>query len=256
MLVRTLSFLLLSSYAHAGWKWNMPEGISDISAEVYHLHMRIFGICVIIGVLVFGLLLWAIIFHRKSKGHQAATFHENVYVEIIWTIIPFLILIAMAIPATRVLIKMEDTSNPDLTIKVVGYQWFWGYEYLDEDLSYNSTLSTPIEQIQNKQPKDIYYLVDVDNPLVVPINKKIRILTTAADVQHSFWVPDLGFKKDAIPGFINEAWTKINKPGIYRGRCAELCGYRHGYMPIVLHAVTDEEYKAWVIKMKKEQENS
>jgi cytochrome c oxidase subunit 2 len=237
----------------ASWKWNMTEGVTDISLEVFNLHMRIFWICVGIGVVVFSLMLWAIIFHRKSLGHQAATFHENIYVEICWTLIPFLILFAMSIPATRVLIKMEDTSHPDLTIKVVGYQWFWGYEYPEENLSYFSNLATPMEQIQNKAPKGEFYLAEVDHPLVVPINKKIRLLTTAADVQHSFWVPALGFKKDAIPGFINEAWTKINKPGIYRGRCAELCGFKHAYMPIELHAVSWEDYELWLKKMKLEQ---
>ena len=160
----------------------------------------------------------------------------------------------MAIPATRVLIKMEDTSDPDLTIKVVGYQWFWGYEYPEQGLSYFSNLASPLEQIQNQAPKQEHYLVEVYRPMVVPINKKIRILTTAADVQHSWWVPDLGFKKDAIPGFINESWTKINKPGIYRGRCAELCGFKHAYMPIEVHAVSWDEYQAWVKKMKVDQD--
>ena len=247
-------FLLMSSfsYLHAAWKWNLPEGVTEISREVHQLHMQIFWICVAIGVIVFSMMLIAIVFHRKSLGVKPATFHENVWVEIVWTVIPFLILVSMAIPATRTLIKLEDASDPDITIKVVGYQWFWGYEYIDDGITIISNLSTPIEQIQNKVPKGENYLKEVDNPLVVPVGKKVRFLTTAADVQHSFWVPDIGYKKDCIPGFINEAWTKIDKPGVYRGKCAELCGFKHGYMPIELHAVSQEDFDKWLADKKSE----
>lgn len=243
---------LIFTPLHANWRWNMPQGVTQISQEVYNLHMQIFWICVVIGVIVFSMMLFAIIFHRKSRGVRPATFHENIWLEIFWTIIPFLILVSMAFPATRTLIKMEDASDPDITIKVVGYQWFWGYEYIDDGISLISNLATPIEQIQNFVPKGEHYLREVDNPLVVPVGKKVRFLTTAADVQHSFWVPAIGYKKDCIPGFINEAWTKIEKPGVYRGKCAELCGVKHGYMPIELHAVSEEDYAQWLAQKKSE----
>jgi cytochrome c oxidase subunit 2 len=238
--------LLWSLSASADLKLNMPEGVTAISHQVYHLHMTILWICVAIGVVVFGTMFYSIYPHRKSKGAVPAHFHESTTVEIVWTVIPMLILIFMAVPATRTLINLEDTSKPDLTIKVTGYQWKWSYDYLDEGISFFSTLSTPAEQIYNMAPKDKDYLLEVDNPLVVPVGKKIRILTTAADVIHSWWVPSLGWKRDAIPGFINESWALIEKPGVYRGQCAELCGKDHGYMPIVVVAKTQEEYRQWV----------
>lgn len=251
-ILKSIFLMSCSSVLQAAWKWNLPEGVTEISKEVHQLHMQIFWICVGIGIVVFSMMLFAIAFHRKSLGVKPATFHENVWLEIAWTAMPFLILVSMAIPATRTLIKMEDASDPDITIKVVGYQWFWGYEYIDDGISIISNSSTPIEQIQNKVPKGENYLKEVDNPLVVPIGKKVRFLTTAADVQHSFWVPAIGYKKDCIPGFINEAWTKIDKPGVYRGKCAELCGFKHGYMPIELHAVTQEDYDKWLADKKAE----
>ncbi len=228
------------------FSWNMTPGVTPLSREVFDLHMQIFYICVGIASCVFSLILWAIIFHRKSLGYKAATFHESLLLEIVWTIIPFLILLTMAWPATRVLIHFDDQSNPELTVKIVGYQWFWEYDYPEHDISFFSNLRTSDAQILNQAPKDEGYLGQVDFPLVVPVGKKIRLLTTAADVQHSFWVPALGFKKDAIPGFINEAWAIIEKPGIYRGKCAELCGYKHGYMPIEIHAVSPEEFDDFV----------
>lgn len=227
-----------------------------MSAQIYELHMTIFWICVGIAAVVFSLMIWAIIFHRKSVGHQAAHFHENVVVEITWTIIPFIILGLMAWPATKVLIAFEDPSHSDLTIKIVGYQWFWEYEYPSEGVHFYSYSATDDNQIQNTLPKGEHYLEEVDEPLVLPIGKKIRLLTTAADVQHAFWVPALGFKRDAIPGFINESWTKLEKPGIYRGRCAELCGFKHAYMPIEIHAVTLEEYESWIAQKRSEQSSS
>lgn len=238
--------LIKTNIANANWQFNMPQGVTPISKEVYALHMGVFWVCLAIAAIVFGVIIYAIIFHRKSKGAVAANFHDSLIVEIIWTTIPFMILVAMSIPATKVLFKMEDTTKADINIKVTGYMWKWHYQYLDEDFGFMSNISTSIEQINNLAPKSLNYLREVDNPLVVPINKKIRLLTTANDVIHSWWVPELAVKKDAIPGFINETWFKITKPGIYRGQCAELCGANHGYMPIVVVAKTMPEYQKWL----------
>ncbi len=242
--------LFWSGAASAAYDLNMPEGVTPISRQVYDLHMLIFWICVVIGLLVFGVMFYSIYHHRKSRGAVAAQFHESTTVEVVWTIVPMLILIGMAIPATKTLVAMEDTRSPDLTITVTGYQWKWKYDYLDEGISFFSSLSTPREQIQNMADKDEHYLLEVDNPLVVPVGKKIRILTTAADVIHAWWVPDLGWKRDAIPGFINENWTRIEKPGVYRGQCAELCGKDHGFMPIVVVAKTEPEYQQWLAELR------
>lgn len=241
----SLSFLI-APISHAAMEVNMPRGVTPMSHEIYKLHMLGFWVCVAIAVVVFGILLWAIIFHRKSRGHEAANFHEHTTVEIIWAVIPFLILVVLAIPATRVLFKMEDNTKADINIKVTGYQWKWQYDYVDLGISFFSNLSTPLDQIQQKAKKGEYYLNEVDNPMVVPINKKIRFLITANDVIHSWWVPELGVKKDGIPGFIHESWARIEKVGIYRGQCAELCGMNHGYMPIVVDARTEEDYDKWV----------
>ncbi|WP_261875594.1 cytochrome c oxidase subunit II [Vibrio rarus] len=232
--------------------FNTTQGVTEISGKVYHLHMLIFYICVAIAVVVFGVMFYSIIKHRKSKGAVAANFHESTKVEIIWTIIPIVILIGMAIPATKTLIEMEDTSESDLTIKITGSQWKWHYRYFEHDVAFFSYLSTSNEQITGIDEKGEHYLLEVDNPLVLPIGKKIRFLMTSDDVIHSWWVPDFAVKKDTIPGFINEAWTKIDKPGIYRGQCAELCGRNHGFMPIVVKAVSSDEFDAWV--QSKEQE--
>ncbi len=245
-----LGLLLWSLTAAADFKLNMTEGVTQVSQQVYHLHMRILWICVAIGVVVFAVMFYSIYYHRKSQGAVAAHFHESTRVEIVWTVIPMLILIIMAIPATRTLIMLNDTSKPDMTIKVTGYQWKWHYDYLNDGINFFSTLSTPAAQIQGYEQKGENYLLEVDNPMVVPVGKKIRILTTAADVIHSWWVPSLGWKRDAIPGFINESWTLIEKPGVYRGQCAELCGKDHGYMPVVVVAKTEEEYRQWVAGMK------
>ena len=243
--------LLWAGSAAAGFdRLNMTPGVTPNSHAVYGLHMTVLWICVAIGVVVFGAMFYSIINHRKSKGAVAAKFHESTTVEILWTIIPFLILIAVAIPATKTLISMEDTSDSDLTIKVTGYQWKWKYDYLDTGISFFSVLSTPRDQITDQQPKGDHYLLEVDNPVVVPINKKIRFLTTAEDVIHAWWVPALGFKKDAIPGFINESWALIEQPGVYRGQCAELCGKDHGFMPIVVVAKAEDEYQQWVAEQK------
>ncbi len=243
-------WLGLAGPALAEWGLNMPRGVTPISRDVYDLHMLIFWICVAIGVVVFGAMFISMVRHRKSRGAVASQFHESTAVEIVWTIIPFLILIGMAIPATRTLIAMEDTRNADLAIKVTGFQWKWKYDYIDENFGFFSTLTTPREQIENKAAKGEHYLLEVDNPVVVPINKKVRFLITANDVLHAWWVPDLGTKKDAIPGFINEMWASIDTPGTYRGQCAELCGKDHGFMPIVVEAKTEADYQLWVAEQK------
>ncbi|UAA40649.1 cytochrome c oxidase subunit II [Paraneptunicella aestuarii] len=228
------------------YQLNLREGVTDISAQVYDLHMTILIICALIGVAVFGVMLYSTIFHRKSLGVKPATFHESVKVEIAWTVAPFVILIFMAIPAAKTLIAMEDTSAPDVSILVTGSQWKWHYKYMDNDVEYYSVLATQREQIHNKFDKGENYLLEVDRPLVIPTGKKVRFLMTSDDVIHSWWVPDFAVKKDANPGFINEAWTKVNQPGIYRGQCAELCGKDHGFMPVVVVAKEPAEYEAWI----------
>jgi cytochrome c oxidase subunit 2 len=244
------AFLFCAGGAHAEYGLNLTEGITSISKEAYSLHMLIMWICVVIGIVVFGAIFISILKHRKSKGAVPAQFHESTTVEIIWTVVPFLILIGMAIPATKALVAMEDTSNSDLSIKVTGYQWKWGYDYLDSGVSFISTLATPKEQIFNEQEKGDNYLLEVDNPLVVPVDKKVRLLITANDVIHAWWVPALGMKKDAIPGFVNEMWFRAEKEGTYRGQCAELCGKDHGFMPIVVIAKNEADYQEWVTAQK------
>ena len=230
---------------------NMTAGVTPYSRDVYQLHMIVLGIVTLIGILVFAAMFTSIYLHRKSRGAEAAKFHHSTRAEIIWTVIPILILVAMAIPATRVLIDMEDTSDADMNIKVTGYQWLWQYEYLEDDISFYSALdrdSNAARQIGSEiSPREVdNYLLEVDNRLVVPTDTKIRILLTSGDVIHSWWVPDLGWKRDAIPGMVNEAWTLIEEPGVYRGQCAELCGKDHGFMPVVVEAVSPEDYRAWV----------
>ncbi len=229
---------------------NMTPGVTAVSQDVYGLHMTILYICIAIGVVVFGAMFWAICHHRKSKGAKPASFHESTKVEIIWTVIPFIILIAMAVPATKTLIAMEDTSKSDVTILVTGSQWKWHYSYFDQDVEYYSHLATSAEQISNQRQKRDNYLLEVDYPLVLPVGQKVRFLITSQDVIHSWWVPAFAVKKDANPGFINEAWTRIDKPGIYRGQCAELCGKDHGFMPIVVIAKPQAEYEEWLQQIK------
>ncbi len=241
---------ILPSAAMADMQLNLTRGVTPVSHAQYDLHMMIFWICVAIAVVVFGVMFYAIIRHRKSKGAKPAQFHENTTVEIIWAVVPFLILVVMAIPATKALVLIDDTENADINIKVTGYQWKWQYDYMDEDIQYFSNLSTSQDQIANLAPKGVHYLLEVDHPLVVPVNKKIRFLVTATDVIHSWWVPALGIKRDAVPGFIHESWATIEKPGVYRGQCAELCGVGHGFMPIVVVAKTQEDYEAWIQEQK------
>ena len=230
---------------------NLPVGVTPISRSVYDLHMLIFWVCCAIAVLVFGVLFYSVYAHRKSKGAVAATFHESTTVEIIWTVIPFIILVAMAVPAARVLIAMEQTGDAEMTIKVTGYQWKWHYDYIGEDVSFFSAL-LPTHNAARQTGSGIdvtqfeHYLKDVDNPLVVPVGKKIRFLQTSADVLHAWWVPALAVKRDSVPGFVNENWALIEEPGVYRGKCAELCGRDHGFMPIVVKAVPEAEYQSWL----------
>ena len=256
--VIAVSLFLASGTALADYALNLTEGVTPISHRVYELHMAILYIVTAIGVVVFGVMGWSIFHHRKSKGHVAHQFHHSTMTEIIWTVVPILILVGMAIPATKTLIFMEQTGDAEMTIKVTGYQWKWKYDYLDEGISFFSALHQDSNEARQMDsgidPNTVEnYLLDVDKPLVLPVETKIRILTTAADVIHAGWVPDLGWKRDAIPGFINDNWTYIEEPGVYRGQCAELCGKDHAYMPIVLNAVSKEEYAAWVEEQKAEQ---
>ncbi|MDP3561796.1 MAG: cytochrome c oxidase subunit II [Legionellaceae bacterium] len=235
-----------AALAADNWQMNMYRGVTPLSKDMYDLHMIAILVCAVIGVVVFGVMFYSLFYHRKSRGYKAAEFHEHLILEVVWSIIPFLILVALAIPATKVLINMEDSADSEITVKIVGYQWKWQYQYMDQGISFFSVLSTPFAQIHNQQPKGEWYLLEVDKPLVLPVNKKIRFLVTANDVIHSWWVPELGVKRDAIPGFMHEAWARIEKPGTYRGQCAELCGINHGYMPIVVQAVSQEEFEKWV----------
>lgn len=228
---------------------NMSVGATEIGAEIYGLHMLILIICLVIGLAVFAVMFYSIIYHRKSRGYKPATFHESTKVEIAWTVVPFLILIGMAVPATSTLLDAYNSDDAEIDILITGYQWKWKYEYLGENgdnISFFSNLATPQNEIYNAQDKNPNYLLEVDEPIVIPVDTKVRFLVTANDVIHSWWVPEIAVKKDAIPGFINEAWTKVSKEGIYRGQCTELCGAYHGFMPIVVHAVSRDEYDMWV----------
>ncbi|WP_211169136.1 cytochrome c oxidase subunit II [Aromatoleum toluvorans] len=230
-------------------RYNLQSPVTGIAEQIYNMHTLMLLICLFIFVIVFGVMFWAVIHHRKSKGAVAANFHENTAVEIAWTVIPILILLGMAWPATKTVLEMKDTRDPDITIKATGYQWKWGYDYLQgegQGIRFVSNLATSHEQIDGKAAKGEHYLVEVDNPVVVPVGKKIRVLTTASDVIHAWWLPAFGVKQDAIPGFIRDAWFRADKEGVYRGNCAELCGKDHGFMPIEVHVVSQEAYSKWV----------
>ncbi len=239
-----------SQTALAEYAINLQSPASKVAHDVFQLHNFIMLVCLGIFVVVFGAMFYSLIKHRKSVGHKAAQFHENTTVEVIWTVIPFMILMGMAFPAAKVVIDMKDTSNPDMTIKITGYQWKWGYDYLNDGVSFYSDLSTPRDQITGTATKDKNYLLEVDEPMVVPVGKRVRLLITANDVIHAWWVPALSVKQDAIPGFIRDSWFKADKIGTYRGQCAELCGKDHGFMPIVVEVVSEEDYKAWVASKK------
>ena len=237
------------AYGSEAYQVNMEPGVTEVGKQIYDLHMIIFWICTIIGVGVFGVMFYSIIYHRKSKGVTPATFHESTKVEIAWTIVPFFILIGMAVPATSTLLAIYDNDDADMDVLVTGYQWKWKYEYLNEDgenVTFFSNLRTPQSEIYNTEEKGEHYLLEVDEPLVLPADTKVRFLITGNDVIHSWWVPALAVKKDAVPGFINETWTRTAEEGIYRGQCAELCGKDHGFMPIVVNVVSQDEYATWI----------
>lgn len=241
--------LLAAQGVLAQSRYNFQPPVTSVAEQIYGLHTLMLIICLVIFIVVFGAMFWSILKHRKSRGAVAANFHENTTVEVVWTIIPFLILIGMAWPATKAVINMKDTSEPDITIKATGYQWKWGYDYLQgegEGIRFMSSLATPREQIEGRAAKGEHYLLEVDNPVVVPVGKKIRVLTTANDVIHAWWVPALGVKQDSIPGFIRDTWFRAETEGVYRGVCAELCGRDHGFMPIEVHVVSQEAYSDWV----------
>ena len=231
---------------------NMPRGVTPVSEQVYQLHMFMLWVCVVIGMGVFGYLLWTLVFHRKSRGHKPADFHEHLGAEIAWTVIPFIILIFMAVPATTALKNIYDTSESELDIKVTGYQWKWQYEYLGEGVSFISELATPADEIYNLEAKNKHYLQEVTQALVIPAQTKVRFLVTSKDVIHSWWVPDFAIKRDAIPGYTVETWAYVNEPGTYRGECAELCGKNHAFMPVVVEVLPKAEYASWIADKKEE----
>jgi cytochrome c oxidase subunit 2 len=242
-------FGALYAGAAAALEWNLQPAGSKMAADIHSLHEYVMILCTVIFVGVFGFMFYSVYAHRKSKGHKAAQFHENTTVEILWTVIPAIILVVIAWPTTLVVVAQKDTSNPDLTIKVTGYQWKWGYDYVKgegEGISFVSTMSTPRDQIEGKAEKGPNYLLEVDHEMVVPVGKKIRMLTTAGDVIHSWWVPAFGAKQDAVPGFIRDLWFRPEKTGTFRSQCVELCGKEHGFMPIVVKVVTADEYSKWV----------
>lgn len=252
--VATAAAALYSGVASAAYQLNFTRGATRLTEDIYDLHNLMMWIITVIFCAVFGVMFYSVYAHRKSVGHKAAQFHENTAVELAWTIVPFFILIAMAVPATKTLLEVRDATNPDVTIKVTGYQWKWGYDYLKgegEGVAFLANLSTPHNQIYGSETKGEHYLLETDRHLVVPVGKKIRILATAADVIHAWYVPDLGVKQDAIPGFVRDTWFRAEREGVYRGQCAELCGKDHGFMPIVVEVVSGEKYSAWVAETKK-----
>jgi cytochrome c oxidase subunit II len=251
LLAAMLASALMASAARAALEYNLQPPVTPIGEQIFDLHVYIMWICVVIFVGVFAVMFYSIFAHRKSQGHQAAQFHENTTVEVVWTVIPFLILMFMALPATKTILAMKDTTVPDMTIKVTGYQWKWSYDYIEQGFGFFSNLKTPHTQIYNLEPKGEHYLLEVDQPMVVPVGKRIRVLITAGDVIHSWWVPAFGVKQDAIPGFVRDAWFRADKPGIYRGQCAELCGKEHGFMPVVVEVVPADQYAAWADAQKK-----
>ena len=243
--------LVLASTANADWALNMPKGVTDLSLETYNLHMMVFWWCVAIGVIVFGVMIVSLFKHRKSRGAEPATFTHSTAAEVIWTAIPVVILLIMAVPAAETMVRLEDSRNPEISIVVTAYQWKWHYKYQDEGIEFYSSLARPSLAARPRQSGvDVNsvenYLLEVDNPVVVPKGAKVRLLLTSNDVIHSWWVPELAIKKDAIPGIVNETWFRANEVGTYRGQCAELCGKDHGYMPVVVEVVEPEAYQAWV----------
>ncbi len=253
-------WLLLAAPGYTGNAINMTQGVTTQSAINYQLHMIVLWICVVIGVIVFSAMFFSIVLHRKSRGHEAAQFSHSTKAEIIWTVIPILILVVIAVPATKALVNMEVAPETEMTVKITGFQWRWKYHYVEDDIQFISSLDAASNAARRlasgTDPRSVdNYLLEVDNPLVLPTDTRIKFLITADDVIHSWWVPALGWKRDAIPGFINEAWTEIKEPGTYRGQCAELCGKDHGFMPIVLNVLPRAEFDIWVQQQKYEQIN-
>ncbi|MYD78789.1 MAG: cytochrome c oxidase subunit II [Gammaproteobacteria bacterium] len=244
---------LIPLSVYAEWGMNIPPPSTSVASRILDLHNAIMIVCLIIFVIVFGVMFYSLYAHRKSRGHEAHQFSHNSKLEVVWTIIPFLILVGLAIPSTATLLYMEDTTDSDLTIKITGYQWKWQYEYLDHDINFFSNLSTPRAQIENREPKGEHYLLEVDKPMVIPANRKVRYLITSNDVIHAWWIPKFGVKKDAIPGYINEFWANVDSPGTYRGQCAELCGKDHGFMPIVAEVLPPEDFDAGLEENKPKQ---
>jgi len=256
-----LGAILASPAVLADWGYNMPKGVTDISHKVFEMHMLAFWIMCVVALAVFGAMTYSIIKHRKSKGVTPASFHESTSVEVVWTVVPFIILIVLAVPAAQTLIEQEDDSNSELTIKITGYQWKWEYEYPDSGVSFFSTLAEESRQARVRGSEiDVNtvenYLLDVDKPLVIPVDTKVRLLLTANDVIHSWWIPDFAIKKDAIPGFINTMWTKVNETGTYRGQCTELCGRDHGFMPVVVEVVEKSEFNQWLASQVESKDSS
>jgi cytochrome c oxidase subunit II len=254
-LLMALALFLASAPAFAEWGLNLPLGVTPLSKEIHWLHMLIFGVCCVIAVVVFGAMIYSIATYRKSKGAVAATFHHSKKLELMWTIIPIAILVAMAIPAAKTLVKIEDTRAADLVVKVTAYQWKWRYDYLDDEFGFFSNIDAESNRARQLDsgidPRSVdHYLRNVDQPFVVPVGKKVRLLLTANDVIHAWWVPEIGMKKDAVPGFVNEMWFLVEEPGLYRGQCAELCGRDHAFMPIVVEAKPVAEYDAWVAEQR------
>jgi len=242
---------LVPALAQAAKEYNLQAPVTPIATQIFDLHVYIMWICVVIFVGVFSVMFYSIFAHRKSKGHQAAQFHENTLVEVVWTVIPFLILVFMAVPATRTILAMKDTAVPDLTVKITGSQWKWSYDYLDHGFGYYSNLKTPVAQIEEGEQKGEHYLLEVDEPMVVPAGKKIRLLITSSDVIHAWFLPAAGVQQDAIPGFVRDDWMKFDKTGTFRGQCAKICGKEHGYMPIVVEVKSADDYAKWLAEHKK-----
>ena len=242
----TYSAIPLAVYSAENSDYNMPVGVTEVSQSIFGLHMLIFWICVVIGVIVFSIMFWSMWKYRKSKGAVAADFDDHFWLEIGWTVAATAVLVWMAVPSTQVMVQAYDDAEGEINILVTGHQWKWHYEYMEDEVSFFSNLSTSQEQIDNKVPKGEFYLSEVDEPLVIPINTRVRFLITGNDVIHSWWVPDFAVKQDAIPGFINTAWTNVPEPGIYRGACTELCGIKHSFMPVVVRAVEREAYDAFI----------
>ena len=243
---RVFCAMWLCAHPASALEWDLREGVTEMSRRIQALHHISLGVCIVISIIVFGAIFYTLFAHHRSRRPKPADFHDNMLVEVAWTVVPILILAVMAIPATSTLIDIEDNSDADITVLITASQWKWHYQYVEAGFGFYSNLATPQEQIDNLEPKGKNYLLEVDNPLVLPTNKKVRFLTTSKDVIHSWWVPDFAVKQDAIPGYINEAWTRVAQPGVHRGQCAELCGKDHAFMPVVVEVIPEAEFDSWI----------